>query len=110
MDILKLQSLRKLVQPARTQQLRRLRCDVFQTTYNPTGLRTGAKYLKKRLRGPSMVEYYPELFDLMKIRRQYPVLELMGQHESERFCDVEERKSRGKGTPKKNKKGASIIF
>ncbi|KAJ7918736.1 hypothetical protein B0H13DRAFT_1869097 [Mycena leptocephala] len=30
----------------------RLRCEIFQTSYNPQNLRTGAKYLRARLRGP----------------------------------------------------------
>jgi hypothetical protein len=34
-----------------------VRSQIFQTSHNPQNLRTGAKYLKKRLRGPSMVEY-----------------------------------------------------
>lgn len=34
-----------------------LRCQVFQTTYNPSAVRTGAKYLKKRLRGQAMIDY-----------------------------------------------------
>ncbi|KAJ9092322.1 hypothetical protein QFC19_008756 [Naganishia cerealis] len=45
--------------PTRAAQeaLHLLRCQVFQTTYNPSAIRTGAKYLKKRLRGEAMIDY-----------------------------------------------------
>ncbi|KAI5452018.1 mitochondral 37S ribosomal protein S27 [Naganishia albida] len=45
--------------PTRAAQeaLQLLRCQVFQTTYNPSAVRTGAKYLKKRLRGQAMIDY-----------------------------------------------------
>lgn len=45
--------------PTRAAQeaLHLLRCQVFQTTYNPSAVRTGAKYLKKRLRGQAMIDY-----------------------------------------------------
>ncbi|KAJ9109192.1 hypothetical protein QFC21_000521 [Naganishia friedmannii] len=48
-----------LTRPTRAAQeaLHLLRCQVFQTTYNPLAVRTGAKYLKKRLRGQAMVDY-----------------------------------------------------
>ncbi|KZV90813.1 hypothetical protein EXIGLDRAFT_561781, partial [Exidia glandulosa HHB12029] len=45
---------------SRMQQMLRLRSNIFQTSYNPTHVRTGAKYLKARLRGPSMIQYYPK--------------------------------------------------
>lgn len=34
---------------------------IFQTSYNPTNVRTGLKYLRKNLLGPAMVQYYPPL-------------------------------------------------
>ncbi|KAH9017664.1 hypothetical protein EDB84DRAFT_680629 [Lactarius hengduanensis] len=48
------------VAPSRLAALARLRSVIFQTSYNPTSQRTGAKYLKRRLRGPSMMDYYPQ--------------------------------------------------
>ena len=84
-----------------TSALARLRCAIFQTSYNPTCVRTGAKYLRKRLRGPSMVRYYPQEINLSQIARQYPELELVNEDEEQRLQDVEDRKKRGKGAPKK---------
>jgi len=86
--------------------LNKLRCSIFQTSYNPTGIRTGAKYLRKRLVGPSMVKYYPEDINLAGIMREFPELELIDQVEEQRLSDVEDRKKRGKGAPKKAKTAA----
>ncbi|KAK7449650.1 mitochondral 37S ribosomal protein S27 [Stygiomarasmius scandens] len=87
--------------PSRIAKLNRLRCSIFQTIYNPTGIRTGAKYLRARLRGPSMLDYYPVEMNISKIARLYPELEITDEDEEQRFQDVEDRKKRGKGAPKK---------
>ena len=89
------------VPPARLAALTKLRCSVLQTSYNPQSLRTGAKYLKARLRGPSMLSYYPQSFDMAQIIRQNPALELVDEDEEERVNDVLDRKKRGKGAPRK---------
>lgn len=96
------------VRPSRLAALTRLRCQIFQTSYNPTGIRTGAKYLRQRLRGPSMVEYYPRELNFAKIARKYPILELVNEAEEQRLLDVEERKKRGKGAPKKAKSKGTL--
>ncbi|KAF7309614.1 Mitochondrial 37S ribosomal protein S27 [Mycena indigotica] len=83
--------------------LTRLRCEIFQTTYNPKNLRTGAKYLRARLRGPSMVNYYPQVVNVAAIAREHKGLELIDPKEHQRLEDVEDRKRRGKGNPKKAK-------
>lgn len=95
------------VPPSRLQALTKLRCSIFQTTYNPDSLRTGAKYLRARLRGPSLVGYYPEHVNISQIIRQNRVLEMVDDDAEERLQDVIERRRRGKGAPKKAKdKGA----
>ncbi|RDB19315.1 Mitochondrial 37S ribosomal protein S27 [Hypsizygus marmoreus] len=91
------------VMPSRLAALTRLRCSIFQTSYNPTGVRTGAKYLRARLRGPSMLKYYPPEINLAQIARKYPELEIVDEVEEQRLQDVEDRKKRGKGAPKKAK-------
>ncbi|CAA7257328.1 unnamed protein product [Cyclocybe aegerita] len=91
------------VAPSRLAALTKLRCSIFQTSYNPKSLRTGAKYLRARLRGPSMVAYYPDEFNIPQIIRRYPELEMVDEDEQERLQDVRERKQRGKGAPKKAK-------
>lgn len=35
------------------------RCQLFSTTFNPNGIRTGNKILRQRLRGPALAAYYP---------------------------------------------------
>ncbi|KAJ7089648.1 mitochondrial ribosomal subunit S27-domain-containing protein [Mycena belliarum] len=92
--------------PSQLKALTRLRCEIFQTAYNPRNLRTGAKYLRARLRGPSMAEYYPKTVNLSQIAREYPELGIVDEQEAQRMADVEDRKRRGKGTPKKAKKKA----
>ncbi|KAG8965303.1 hypothetical protein FRC00_006126 [Tulasnella sp. 408] len=91
--------------PARSRllELTRLRCDIFSTLYNPLGLRTGAKYLRSRLRGPAMVQYYPQQLSFKQLSRAMPELKLVNFEEEQRLFDVAERKKRGKGAPKKAK-------
>nr|ODN92270.1 hypothetical protein L204_05369 [Cryptococcus depauperatus CBS 7855] len=38
-----------------------LRSPIFQTLSNPSSARMGTKYLRRRLRGPAVVSYYPQL-------------------------------------------------
>lgn len=97
------------IAPSRFAALVKTRCAVFQTSYNPTSVRTGAKYLRARLRGPSMVNYYPPTLSLSSIIREFPEMELVDAAERQRLQDVEDRKKRGKGAPKKAKsKGPSF--
>ena len=50
-----------------------------------------------------MVSYYPEEFNISKIVKSYPELEMVDEDEVERFADVADRRRRGKGAPKKAK-------
>ena len=98
------------IRPARLAALTQLRCQLTETSYNSQSLRTGAKYLRARLRGPSMVSYYPAGFDIARIIRQYPALEMVDDDEEERLVDVLDRKKRGKGAPKKAKTKCESCF
>ena len=89
------------VAPSRLALLNKLRCGIFQTAYNPTSIRTGAKYLRARLRGPSMVNYYPVELSVAEARKMFPAFDAVDIQEQERVDDVEARKARGKGTPRK---------
>ena len=106
-----LPAIRHGVDPARLQALKRLQCSIFSTTYNPTNARNGAKYLKGRLRGPSLVRYYPPRITFKDIEKmldgQFGVTDLA---EQERLDDVEARKQRGKGAPKKAKTKGTLPF
>ena len=97
------------IAPSRLAALAKTRCTVFQTSYNPTSVRTGAKYLRARLRGPSMMNYYPPTLSLSSIIRQFPEMELVDATEQQRLQDVEDRKKRGKGAPKKAKSKGRLL-
>ncbi|XP_006462222.1 hypothetical protein AGABI2DRAFT_186236 [Agaricus bisporus var. bisporus H97] len=83
--------------------LKQVRAAVFQTAFNPTNVRTGAKYLRRHLRGPAMVAYYPPKIDIAAIVRQYLSLEMVNEDEQTRLEDIKFKKKRGKGAPKKAK-------
>jgi small subunit ribosomal protein S33 len=90
-------------QAARLRSLAELRCSILGTLYNPQSTRSGTKYLRSRLRGPSMVNYYPQELSFKDINRMHPELKLVDFAEEQRLFDVDQRKKRGKGTPKKAK-------
>ena len=50
-----------------------------------------------------MVAYYPEAFNINKIVKSYPELEMVDEDEERRLADVADRRRRGKGAPKKAK-------
>lgn len=47
-----------------------LRSQIFNTIHNPTNARTGAKYLRRPLRGAAVVRYYPKLPKLATLNAQ----------------------------------------
>lgn len=84
--------------------LKALQAKVFGTSYNPTHARTGAKYLRARLQGPSMLGYYPPTVNFRAIEKLAPGLgRLQDVREIQREKDVERKKMLGKGPPKKGK-------
>lgn len=84
--------------------LKALQAKVFGTTYNPTHARTGAKVLRQRLQGPSMLSYYPSTVNFKSIQKLAPGLgRLQDARETQRLKDVERKKMLGKGPPKKGK-------
>ena len=52
--------------------LSELRSGIFGTAHNPNNARTGAKYLRRRLRGPSAVAYYPRQLTLATLNAETP--------------------------------------
>jgi small subunit ribosomal protein S33 len=91
------------ISTTRINSINRLRCSIFQTSYNPTSVRTGAKYLRARLRGPSMVKYYPKVPNLSQLIKQNLEIGWTNEEAKVRLQDIEDRKARGKGAPKKAK-------
>src|SRR5882762_7272885 len=98
------------IPPSLINAIHKLRCSIFQTSYNPTSVRTGAKYLRARLRGPSMVKYYPEEISISKLMKEFPMLEMVNPVEEQRLQDIMDRKARGKGAPKKAKSKGKIFL
>jgi hypothetical protein len=49
-----------------------IRSQIFNTIHNPTNARTGAKYLRKPLRGSAIVKYYPKLPKLATLNSRLP--------------------------------------
>lgn len=49
-----------------------LRAPIFQTQHNPLFLRLGTKYLRRRLRSPSMINYYPVIPSIRRYNLQSP--------------------------------------
>jgi small subunit ribosomal protein S33 len=111
-----------------SRQLAQLRSRIFNTTYNPTGARTGAKYLRQRLVGPAMLGYYKPQLQLKSIMNALPAnqrgfeyqkglsgeeadrIVLMDPVEVQRLKDVERKKLLGKGPPKKGEGEPLQIF
>lgn len=82
--------------------LQALRSKVFGTTHNPSGVRTGGKYLRKPLVGAAMLRYYPPQLNLKTLRDAVPAIgRLTFPEEMQRLADVDRKKMLGKGPPKK---------
>ncbi|KAI0390058.1 mitochondrial ribosomal subunit S27-domain-containing protein [Xylariaceae sp. FL0594] len=91
---------------ARLLDLMKVQCQVFSTTYNPDGIRMGNKILRQRLRGPSLVKWYPprgpDIRTLAKEFKQFG-LETVDDVEDDRLEHVAGRRARGKAPPKKKR-------
>lgn len=109
------------------------RARIFQSTPpRPLGespsIRTGAKFLRKRLVGPSMLAYYPPTISLKPLNKalygpggprhgetwQAPDgttrTGLIKLKELQRLKDIEHKKAVGKGPPKKGKRRRFSFF
>ena len=56
-----------------------------------------------------MLNYYPPTFSLASAIREFPELELVDATEQQRLQDIEDRKRRGKGAPKKAKSKGPLL-
>ncbi|KAL1302550.1 hypothetical protein AAFC00_002932 [Neodothiora populina] len=92
---------------SRILDLVKTQCRVFNTTFNPEGLRLGNKILRQRLKGPSLAAYYPRRVVTFKdLQKAYPKFETYDDFEEDRVEHVQITKSRGKGAPKKKRTAA----
>lgn len=82
-----------------------LSAKIFDQNFNPTGARTGAQILAKRLKGPTVASYYgnPDLLKFKHLKTLYPGFRFVDSDEEYRLTMLEARKRRGKGAPKKKK-------
>ncbi len=100
-------ALRKPIPKEKLVKLEKLQCQIFHTTYNPTKQRTGAKILRKPLKGQAMASYYgpAEFPSVSKIARLWKdnEFEIVNEPEEYRLERIEARKRRGKGAPKKKR-------
>ncbi|KAL2017803.1 hypothetical protein VTK56DRAFT_1666 [Thermocarpiscus australiensis] len=94
---------------ARLLDLMKARCELFSTTFNPDGIRTGNKILRQRLKGPALASYYPrKLVTFRDFSKEFATLNLEtdNEEEIERLEHIAALKARGKGAPKKKKEAA----
>ncbi|RPB02596.1 hypothetical protein L873DRAFT_1732889 [Choiromyces venosus 120613-1] len=105
--IVKLLPTKALPPRERLQELARTTSRIFSTTYNPQNLRTGNRVLRERLRGPALLDYYQpgRRVGVVDLRRHFPMMSFVDEQERQRLLDVQSKKARGKGAPKKKKEG-----
>lgn len=84
-----------------------LSAKIFDHNFNPTGVRTGGKILAQRLKGPAIANYYgnPDFIKFRTVKKLYSDIPMSDPSEDYRLMMVSARKRRGKGAPKKTKKG-----
>lgn len=60
------------------------RCELFSTTFNPEGIRTGNKILRQKLKGPALASYYPrKVLTFRDFYKEFEPLNLMIENEEE---------------------------
>ncbi|KAL2149474.1 hypothetical protein VTH82DRAFT_8125 [Thermothelomyces myriococcoides] len=92
---------------ARLLELMKARCELFSTTFNPDGIRTGNKILRQRLKGAALASYYPrKIMTFREFQDAFKPLQLEvdNEEEIERLDHIAALKARGKGAPKKKRK------
>ncbi|KZT51778.1 hypothetical protein CALCODRAFT_487661 [Calocera cornea HHB12733] len=82
-------------------QLTQLQSVLFERSYNPTSQHTGARFLRARLRGPSMLRYYPQAVPKRDLRALAWEMNWVDVAEEARLDDLAALKRRGKGAPRK---------
>ncbi|KAH3899088.1 probable Mitochondral 37S ribosomal protein S27 [Saccharomycodes ludwigii] len=78
---------------------------IFDQNFNQTNVRTGAKILSKRLKGPSIAEYYgnPDFIKFKHLKILYPDFNFVDKNEEYRLSMNQAKRRRGKGAPPKKK-------
>lgn len=88
LDLLKVISYNAITIRIRTNRIQ-VQCRIFSMTYNPERLRIGSKILRQRLKGPSVVAYYPKKGPTLRdLRNAYPGLETWDDDEEDRLESI----------------------
>lgn len=88
LDLLKVISYNVIIIRNRSNSIQ-VQCRIFSMTYNPEGLRTGNKILRQRLKGPSLVAYYPKKGPTLRdLKNAYPGLETWDDDEEDRLESI----------------------
>jgi hypothetical protein len=67
-----------------------LSASIFNTTFNPSNVRTGNKVLRQRLKGAALAEYYPpRVVTIRDMRRLWPKMKIPDEDEETRVTSVE---------------------
>lgn len=96
--------LKALPSKQRLMEAKKVAAGIFQSQWNPTNIRNGAKVLRAPLRGPKVALYYGKNEDtptFKDFREWFPELGLTDPKEEYRLKMVRDRKKRNKGAPKK---------
>ncbi|CDR39207.1 CYFA0S03e00848g1_1 [Cyberlindnera fabianii] len=94
---------------ARLLQLAQVQAKIFNQVFNPTGERTGAKYLKQKLKGDVIKSYYgpTEFITTKQLNAKFPMYKFVDPEEEYRLDILASRKRRGKGAPAKKREAPS---
>ena len=122
-ELMKVRTRRRGASTRRADQ-RQAQCRIFSTTFNPTGVRTGNKVLRQRLKGPALAAYYPPRVTTFKdLQKAYSEFEVTDEDEEYRLEYIEKcahpprvgpmlmcrsTKARGKGAPPKKHTAAGV--
>lgn len=95
-----------MASPARLAEVAAAAARVFGTVQNPLNVRTGAKFLKRTLKGPIQSEYYvpndvPLIYDIRKTFEEKYRPAMKDASDQHHLMMNAQRKKRGKGKPKK---------
>ncbi|KAI1388396.1 mitochondrial ribosomal subunit S27-domain-containing protein [Hypoxylon trugodes] len=96
---------------ARLLSLMKAQCEIFSTTYNPDGIRMGNKILRQRLKGPTLVKYYPPKGPTVStLERAFKDwhLETINEVQEDRLEHLAGVRARGKAPPKKRKSAKKL--
>ncbi|KAK9457140.1 Mitochondral 37S ribosomal protein S27 [Dipodascopsis uninucleata] len=84
-------------------------CKIFDTVWNPENVRTGNKILRRKLKGPAVIKYYPATpsVKLKDITKEFPMFYFRDMDREPVNMMNEVRRRRGKGPPRKKDAGAA---